>query len=85
MSSDIPTFIPTFTREPPPAPPCTGTHGMTWPQYFDGQHWSNRLAVKYGVDALPSNILVGRDGRIIGKQLQGFALAKAVTDALAKK
>ena len=61
------------------------TAGMTWPQYFDGLHWSNKLAVKYGVDELPFTILVGPDGRIIGKQLQGFVLTKAVTAALAKK
>lgn len=61
------------------------TEGMTWPQYFDGLHWNNKLAVKYGVDELPFSILVGPDGRIIGKQLQGFVLAKAVTAALAKK
>jgi len=61
------------------------TDGMTWPVYFDGLHWQNKLAVKYGVDALPFTILIGPDGKIIGKSLNGAALSKAVTAALARK
>jgi thiol-disulfide isomerase/thioredoxin len=61
------------------------TDGMTWQQYFDGQAWSNKLAVKYGVDSIPFAILVGPDGRIIGKSLRGDALENAVAGALAKK
>ena len=59
--------------------------GMTWPQYFDGQGWQNKLAVKYGVEAIPFAVLIGPDGKIIGKELRGEALENAVADALAKK
>ena len=58
---------------------------MTWPQFFDGQTWTNQLAVKYGVEALPFNVLVGPDGKIIGKSLHGEELEDAVANALAKK
>ena len=63
---------------------------MTWPQFFDGNgddtpNWSNRLAKKYGVQAIPFTLLVGRDGKIIGKSLRGEALEKAVSEAVAKK
>jgi len=58
--------------------------GMTWPQYFDGQGWSNKLATKYGVEAIPFAVLVGKDGKIIGKELRGEALEAAVATALAK-
>lgn len=61
------------------------TEGMTWPQYFDGQAWSNKLAVKYGVESIPFAVLVGKDGKIIGKDLRGSALETAVATALAKK
>jgi thiol-disulfide isomerase/thioredoxin len=61
------------------------TDGMTWQQYFDGQGWSNKLAKKYGVDSIPFAVLVGPDGKIIGKSLRGEALEDAVTTALAKK
>ncbi len=61
------------------------TDGMTWPQYYDGQGWSNKLAVKYGVESIPFAVLVGRDGKIIGKELRGEELEKAVAAALVKK
>ena len=59
--------------------------GMTWPQYFDGQGWSNALAVKYGVESIPFTVLIGPDGKIISTNLRGEALGKAVKQALAKK
>jgi thiol-disulfide isomerase/thioredoxin len=60
-------------------------NGMTWPQFFDGKGWSNELAVKYGVEAIPFTVLVGADGKIIGTNLRGEALGEAVGNALAKK
>ncbi|HXA44002.1 MAG TPA: thioredoxin family protein, partial [Candidatus Angelobacter sp.] len=50
------------------------TDGMTWQQYFDGKGWSNKLAAKYGVDSIPFAVLVGPNGKIIGKSLRGEAL-----------
>jgi thiol-disulfide isomerase/thioredoxin len=57
--------------------------GMTWPQYFDGQGWTNNLAVKYGVESIPFTVLVGPDGKIIGKDLRGDDLEDAVSKAVA--
>lgn len=59
--------------------------GMTWPQYFDGQGWSNKLAVKYGVESIPFAVLIGPDGKIIGKELRGEELEDAVAKAVAAK
>jgi thiol-disulfide isomerase/thioredoxin len=56
--------------------------GMKWPQYFDGLYWANKLAVKYGVIETPSNILIGRDGKIIGIDLHDTDLKNAITKAL---
>jgi thiol-disulfide isomerase/thioredoxin len=61
------------------------TDGMTWQQFFDGQGWSNKLAVKYGVQSIPFAVLIGPDGKIIGKSLRGEELEDAVAGALAKK
>ena len=61
------------------------TDGMTWPQFFDGQGWSNKVAVKYGVQSIPFTVLVGPDGKIIGKDLRGEELENAVSAALTKK
>jgi thiol-disulfide isomerase/thioredoxin len=59
--------------------------GMTWPQFFDGQAWGNKLAAKYGVNAIPFALLIGPDGKIIGKDLRGDELEAAVAKALAAK
>ena len=60
------------------------TDGMTWPQYFDGQGWQNKLAQKYGVESIPFCVLIGPDGKILGKDLRGEELEDAVAKALAK-
>jgi thiol-disulfide isomerase/thioredoxin len=59
--------------------------GMTWPQYYDGQQWNNKLAVQYGVEAIPFALLIGPDGKIIGKDLRGDDLEAAVAKAVAAK
>ena len=57
---------------------------MTWPEYFDGQRWDNKLAVKYGIEAIPANLLLDGEGKIIGKDLRGADLKEAVAAALPK-
>jgi thiol-disulfide isomerase/thioredoxin len=63
----------------------TKNNNMTWSQFFDGQNWGNKLAVKYGVEAIPATYLLDRDGVIIGKDLRGDDLSEAIARALAKK
>ncbi len=63
----------------------TRQHGMTWPQFFDGGHWDNKLAVKYGVNSIPATYLLDPTGRIIGRDLRGAELESAITRALAEK
>jgi len=58
---------------------------MTWPQYFDGQRWENKLAVKYGIQSIPATFLLDGEGKIIGKNLRGDALEQALASALANK
>ncbi|MGO8838165.1 MAG: TlpA family protein disulfide reductase [Limisphaerales bacterium] len=60
----------------------TRAMGLTWPQYFDGQGWQNKLAVKYGVERIPATYLLDREGKITGKDLHGEALPAAVAKAL---
>ncbi len=55
---------------------------MTWPQYFDGLKWKNKLAAKYGVNSIPATYLIGGDGKILGKDLRGEDLERAVAAAL---
>ena len=62
----------------------TKSMNMTWPQFFDGQGWGNKLAVKYGIESVPATYLLDGEGKIIGKDLRGEELQAAVARALAK-
>ena len=58
---------------------------MTWPQYFDGLGWQNKLAARYGVNSIPATYLLDAQGKIIARDLRGDDLEKAVAAALGKK
>ena len=62
----------------------TKDQNMPWPQFFDGQGWGNKLAVKYGIESIPASFLLDGNGKIIAKDLRGEALEAAVAKALAK-
>ncbi|MGA9453096.1 MAG: TlpA disulfide reductase family protein [Verrucomicrobiia bacterium] len=57
---------------------------MTWPQFFDGQGWENKLAMKYGIESIPATFLLDGSGKIIGQDLRGAELTAAVAKAVAK-
>jgi peroxiredoxin len=59
-------------------------NSMTWSQFFDGQGVKNKLALKYGIEAIPATFLLDGDGKIIGKDLRGDELEAAVSKALKK-
>ena len=63
----------------------TKENNMTWQQYFDGQGWDNKLAVKYGIEAIPMTFLLDGNGKIIGKNLRGQELTDAVANAVGGK
>jgi thiol-disulfide isomerase/thioredoxin len=56
---------------------------MTWPQFFDGMGWGNKLALKYGIQSIPATFLLDGSGKIIGRDLHGEDLEAAVAKALA--
>lgn len=60
-------------------------HGMSWKQYFDGKGWNNELAVKYGIDSIPSTFLLDGKGTIIARDLRGPALEEALAKQLGKQ
>ena len=60
-------------------------HEMAWPQFFDGQGWQNKLAVKYGIQSIPATYLLDGNGVIIASDVRGEALEQAVSTALVKK
>ena len=52
-----------------------------WPQIHDRRGFDGELARRFAVDAIPSNFLFDREGRMIGKDLSGERL-QAVLDSL---
>lgn len=45
--------------------------GLTWTHVSDLQFWDNEVAKQYGIRSIPSNLLVGKDGKILAKNLRG--------------
>ena len=37
---------------------------MTWPQYFDGKRWENKIGQKYGINSIPTMWLVDKKGNL---------------------
>jgi thiol-disulfide isomerase/thioredoxin len=48
--------------------------GLTWTHVCDLKGWSSDAAVIYGIKSIPSNLLVGPDGKIIAHNLRGELL-----------
>ncbi len=55
---------------------------IEWPQYFDGKWWNNDVARMYGVQSIPTTLLVDRHGKIRYKSLRGKQLEMAVKQLL---
>ncbi|MCO4291337.1 TlpA family protein disulfide reductase [Solitalea sp. MAHUQ-68] len=49
-------------------------HQMNWVQVSDLKKWQSEPLVSYGVDAIPSNFLLDKEGKIIAKNLHGDQL-----------
>jgi thiol-disulfide isomerase/thioredoxin len=58
--------------------------GLPWPQYFDGKGWDNTIAAKYGIHAVPTLWLVGRDGKVVDQSAR-FDLTGKVTKLVAEQ
>jgi peroxiredoxin len=58
--------------------------GMPWPQFFDGKGWDNTIAAKYGIRAVPTLWLVGRDGKVVDQGAR-FNLTEKVTKLTAEQ
>ena len=57
--------------------------GLVWPSHVsDLKYWSSEAAAVYGVTSIPSTFLIGKDGRIVAKNLRGEALVNALKQLL---
>lgn len=55
---------------------------MPWTQVSDLKGFKSKVAVDYGVEAIPTNYLISPDGKIIAKNLRGAELEKKLADIL---
>jgi len=55
------------------------THSIRWPVLFDDapgtSGWENPLAIYYGIDGVPTGLLIGRDGRVAATGVRATELA----------
>lgn len=54
--------------------------GLAWTQVSDLKFWENEVAVLYGIKAIPANLLLDKDGKIIAKDLRGADLEKKLAE-----
>ena len=53
---------------------------LVWKQVSDLKYWECVPAKQYGVESIPANFLIDKDGRIIAKNLRGQALGEKLKE-----
>ncbi len=54
--------------------------GLPWIQVSDLKGWKNEVAVMYGINSVPQNLLIDPNGMIIAKNLRGDALTQKLKE-----
>jgi thiol-disulfide isomerase/thioredoxin len=57
---------------------------ISWLQVIDKGGWETPTALNWGIYALPTSYLIGKDGRLLGMDLEGKDLEKALKDLIDK-
>lgn len=55
---------------------------LTWTHVSDLKYWENEVAQQYGIQAIPQNLLLDPQGKIIAKNLNGEQLEKKLSELL---
>ncbi|HEU4633829.1 MAG TPA: TlpA disulfide reductase family protein [Flavisolibacter sp.] len=58
--------------------------GLTWTHVSDLKYWDNAVARQYGISAIPQNLLIDPQGKIIAKNLTGEDLEKRLAEVLGR-
>jgi peroxiredoxin len=58
--------------------------GLTWTHVSDLKYWDNAVAKQYGIRAIPQNLLLDPQGKIIAKNLRGEDLDAKLTEVFNK-
>ena len=57
---------------------------LTWTHVSDLKYWDNDVAKQYGIRAIPQNLLLDPQGKIIAKNLRGEDLDAKLTEVFSK-
>jgi len=57
---------------------------LTWTQVSDLKFWNNSVAKLYGIQAIPQNFLLDKEGRIIATNIKGDDLIKKLQEIFQK-
>ncbi|HEX3008853.1 MAG TPA: TlpA disulfide reductase family protein [Bacteroidales bacterium] len=57
---------------------------LTWTHVSDLQFWNSSAAKLYGVRAIPSNVLIDKDGTILARNVMGEELEKKLEELMKK-
>lgn len=58
--------------------------GLTWTHVSDLKYWDNAVAKQYGIRAIPQNLLLDPQGKIIARNLRGEDLDVKLTEVFNK-
>jgi peroxiredoxin len=56
--------------------------GLTWTHVSDLKYWDNAVAKQYGIRAIPQNLLLDPQGKIIAKNLRGVDLDEKLSQVI---
>lgn len=56
--------------------------GLNWTHVSDLKFWNNAVAMQFGIQSIPQNLLVDPQGNLIGKNLRGAALEYRLSKVL---
>jgi peroxiredoxin len=56
--------------------------GLTWTHVSDLKYWDNEVAKEYGIRAIPQNLLLDPQGKIIAKNLRGEELDSKLSELI---
>ncbi|GAG81538.1 unnamed protein product, partial [marine sediment metagenome] len=55
---------------------------LTWTQVSDLNYWNNEVSKAYGINSIPSNLLLDKNGIIIEKNIRGEDLRNKISELL---
>lgn len=55
---------------------------ISWPQVNDDGGWEAKTGIQWDISQIPTSYLVNKEGRVVGRDLEGKDLEKAVKELL---